>query len=136
MALGDNTAFFNETTFLLGDEQSGTTGISGIDITAVGGGAIDSPAAKVLFTLKEPLVGEAGPYTRLIVDTERNLQFEIQIMERYLDEEIAAITADRLAVQATFVEGGGTGSESMTLSAKGNNSVGPTLRRLYNLGYV
>ena len=72
MALGDNTAFFNETTFLLGDEQSGTTGISGIDITAVGGGAIDSPAAKVLFTLKEPLSGEAGPFTALINDDVRD----------------------------------------------------------------
>lgn len=136
MALGNNTAFFNETTFLLGDEQTANTGISGIDITAVGGGAIDSPAAKVLFTLKEPLVGETGPFTRLFIDTERNLQFKVELMSRYLDETIAVITSDRLAIQGTFVEGGGTGSENMTLSAKGPNSVGPTLRRLAHLGYV
>ena len=135
MALGNNTAFLNETTFLLGDKQTGTTGISGIDITAVGGGAIDSPAAKVLFTEKAAILGETG-YTRLIVDAERNLQFEVQLMSRYLNDTIAVITADRLAIQATFVEGGGTGSEVMNLSAKGNNSVGPTLRRLYHLGYV
>jgi hypothetical protein len=136
MALGNNIAFFNETTFLLGDEQTANTGISGIDITAVGGAAIDSPAAKVLFTLKEPLIGEAGPYTRLFIDTERDLQFEVQVMARYLDDTIAVITSDRLAIQGTFVEGGGTGSENMTLSAKGPNSVGPTLRRLAHLGYV
>ena len=57
-------------------------------------------------------------------------------MSRYLNDTIAVITADRVAIQATFVEGGGTGSEVMNLSAKGNNSVGPTLRRLYHLGYV
>ena len=57
-------------------------------------------------------------------------------MARYLDETIAVITSDRLAIQGTFVEGGGTGSENMTLSAKGPNSVGPTLRRLAHLGYV
>ena len=142
MALGDNTAFFNETTFLLGDEQSAngtdtsSTGISGIDITEPGGAAIDSPPAKVLFTEKAPLIGEAGPYTRLFVDDERTLQFEVKIMARYLDDVIAVITEDRVAVQGTFVEGGGTGSEGMTLSAKGPNSVGPTLRRLSHLGYV
>tara|TARA_E500000318_G_scaffold5817_1_gene5959 strand:+ start:129 stop:539 length:411 start_codon:yes stop_codon:yes gene_type:complete len=136
MALGDNTAFFNETTFLLGDEQTGTTGISGIAVTAVGGGAIDAPAAKVLFTEKPALEGEAGPYIRLFVDPERDLQFQVKVMARYLDEDIAVITSDRLAIQGTFKEGGGVGSEGMTLSAKGFNSVGPTLRRLYTLGYV
>jgi len=136
MALGDNKPFFNETTFLLGDEQTGTTGISGIAVTAVGGGAIDAPAAKVLFTEKPAIEAEAGPYTRLFVDPERDLQFNVQVMARYLDEDIAVITGDRLAIQGTFIEGGGPGSEGMTLSAKGFNSVGPTLRRLQVLGYV
>jgi hypothetical protein len=135
MALGDNTAFFNETTFLLGDEQSGTTGISGIDITAVGGGAIDSPAAKVLFTLKEPLSGEAGPFTALINDNVRDLSFEVSFFERYIGDTISVITADRLAIQGTLTQAT-TGGEIVALSAKGNNSVGPTLRRLYHLGYV
>ena len=136
MALGDNTAFFNETTFLLGDQQTGTTGISGMTITLVDGTAIEAPVAKVLFTEKAALEGEAGPYVRTVIDTERDLKFTLNIMGRYLDDTIAVISADRLAVQATFVEGGGIGSEQMALSAKGNNSVGPTLRRLYNLGYV
>tara|TARA_E500000318_G_C3422927_1_gene158015 strand:- start:140 stop:550 length:411 start_codon:yes stop_codon:yes gene_type:complete len=136
MALGDNKPFFNETTFLLGDEQTGTTGISGIAVTAVGGGAIDAPAAKVLFTEKDSLIGEAGPYIRLFVDTERDLQFEVELMARYLDEDISVITADRLAIQGTPKIGGGVSSEEVTLSAKGFNSVGPTLRRLQHLGYV
>jgi hypothetical protein len=135
MALGDNLPFFNETTFLLGDDQSGTTGISGTDITAVGGGAIDAPAAKVLFDLKEPLLGEAGPFTALIVDVERDLEFTVSFYERYVDETISVITADRLAIQGTLTQAT-TGGETVTLSAKGNNSVGPTLRRLYQLGYV
>jgi len=136
MALGDNKAFFNETTFLLGDEQTGTTGISGISVTAVGGGAIDAPAAKVLFTEKPATLGEAGPYIRDFVDPERNLQFRVNVMARYLDEDITVITGDRLAIQGTFKEGGGTSTEGMTLSAKGFNSIGPTLRRLQQLGYV
>jgi len=135
MALGDNLPFFNETTFLLGDDQSGTTGISGTDITAVGGGAIDAPAAKVLFDLKEPLLGEAGPFTALIVDVERDLEFTVSFDERYVDETISVITAERLAIQGTLPQAT-TGGETVTLSAKGNNSVGPTLRRLYQLGYV
>ncbi len=47
MALGDNKAFLNETTFLIEENTFATTAISGLDITAIGGGAIDSPAAKV-----------------------------------------------------------------------------------------
>jgi len=134
MALGDNTAFFNETTFLLGDQGTEQLGVSGMTITAVGGGAIDAPAAKVLFTKKAG--ADTSIYIRKVIDTVRDLEFTINIDARYLDETISVITADRLAVQATFVEGGGTGSENMVLSAKGNNSVGPTLRRLYTLGYV
>lgn len=222
MALGDNLPFLNETTFFIGDEQSGTTGISGTyvspnpqDITAFtvsgdlagtytkvndnryqkgtdsdgerynksgsrwslvdysgnevetvwygdgeypwevntwinfsggstapnnfrnfGGGSLDnSPAAKVLFNLKEPLVGEAGPFTALINDDARDLSFEVTFFERYVDETISVITADRLAIQATLTQAT-TGGEIVSLSAKGNNSVGPTVRRLYQLGYV
>ena len=135
MALGDNTAFFNETTFLLGDEQTANTGISGIDITAVGGDAIDSPAAKVLFTLKEPLLGEAGPFTALINDDVRDLSFKISFFERYIGDTISVITADRLSIQGTLTQAT-TGGEIVALSAKGPNSVGPTLRRLAHLGYV
>ncbi len=136
MTLGENLPFFNETTFLLGDEQTTeTTGISGIAITAVGGGAIDSPAAKVLFTNKAALMGEAGPFTALINDDVRNLSFSVSFMERYVGETISVITADRLAIQGTLTQAT-TGGEIVSLSAKGNNSVGPTLRRLYQLGYV
>tara|TARA_A100000172_G_C2954179_1_gene80140 strand:+ start:29 stop:451 length:423 start_codon:yes stop_codon:yes gene_type:complete len=140
MALGDNTAFFNETTFLLGDEQTTeTTGISGIAITDASGGAL-SPAiaGKVLFTRKAPILSEDGPFTRYITDTDRDLRFEVKVMERYMNSDpIAVITEDRLAIQAT-PEGSATTASTvaLTATAKGFNSVGPTLRRLHHLGYV
>lgn len=139
MALGDNKAFFNETTFLLGDQQSGTTAISGLDITAIGGGAIDSPVAKVLFTEKAAILGETFHLGK-ILDTSKNLQFEIKFGSRYFNEEIAIITAEREAIQVTLHVGLSAASVSTSqafqLSAKGFNSVGPTLRRLHHLGYV
>ena len=135
MALGDNLPFFNETTFGLADEQTTeNTGISGTDITAVGGGAIDAPAAKVLFNLQGGGPGEGGPFNALINDDERNLSFKVEYLQRYADETISIITADRLAIQATLPEG--ASGQIVALSAKGFNSVGPTLRRLYHLGYV
>lgn len=139
MALGDNTAFFNETTFLLG-ATTVDNGISGLDITAIGGGAIDSPAAKVLFTAKETLLGETGPHLGNIKDVARGLQFEFSFFSRYINEEISIITADREAIQVTLHEDLSAASigssQTFQLTAKGPNSVGPTLRRLNHLGYV
>ena len=43
MSLGENLPFFNETTFGLGDEQTTTTGVTGVQVS-------DSSAAKVLFS--------------------------------------------------------------------------------------
>lgn len=134
MALGDNLAFLNETTFGLADEQTSITGISGTDITAVGGGAIDAPTAKVLFDLQGGGPGEGGPFNALVNDVERNLSFKVEYLQRYADQTVSIITADRLAIQATLPEG--ASGQIIALSAKGFNSVGPTLRRLYHLGYV
>lgn len=139
MALGDNKAFLNETTFLIEENTFATTAISGLDITAIGGGAIDSPAAKVLFNAKEALLGEKF-HLGNIKDVARNLQFEFKFGSRYINEEISIITADREAIQVTLHEdlsaASIAGSETFQLTAKGPNSVGPTLRRLYHLGYV
>ena len=105
MALGDNTAFFNETTFGLGDEQTSVTGVSGISVS-------DDSGAKVLFTKLDSLNSVTVTTSAII----------------------AVINSDRLSTQFTFDST--ASSAFQTASAEEFNSVGPTLRRLYQLGYV
>ena len=123
MALGDNTAFFNETTFYLADEQTSVTGVSGIKSS-------DASAAKVLFTKLDSLNSVTVTTSAVIGDVE----YELDIDAAYDSQLIAVINSDRLATQFTFLSG--LSSAFQTASATGNNSVGPTLRRLYHLGYV
>ena len=79
MALGDNKAFFNETTFYLGDEQTGTTAISGISASEIDGTADNSGlVAKVLFTQKPNIVGETQ-LIREFVDQDRNLRYHVKM---------------------------------------------------------
>jgi len=121
MALGDNIAFFNETTFGLGDEQTSVTGVSGIKVS-------DGSSAKVLFTKEDTL-------NTVTVSTSAKINdviYELNIDTAYTGKEVAVINGGRLATQFTFA----SGASLQTLSAQGNNSVGPTLRRLYTLGYV
>ncbi len=141
MALGENTAFFNETTFTLGNEQTTDTAISGLNILPDGGGVSLSGTtpAKVLFNTREAILGETF-HLGNVRDPERNLQFEFRFGSRYINQEIAVITANREAIQVTLHESLSTASASSSqtfnLSAKGFNSVGPTLRRLWVMGYV
>ena len=123
MALGDNTAFFNETTFYLADEQTSVTGVSGIKTS-------DASAAKVLFTKLDSLNSVTVTTSAVI----GSFEYELDIDTAYNGELIAVINSDRLATQFTFASG--ASSDFQTASATGNNSVGPTLRRLYQLGYV
>lgn len=123
MALGDNTAFFNETTFYLADEQTSVTGVSGIKVS-------DVSTAKVLFTKLDSLNSVTVTTSAVIGDVE----YELDIDAAYDSQLIAVINSDRLATQFTFASG--ASSDFQTASATGNNSVGPTLRRLYHLGYV
>lgn len=123
MALGDNTAFFNETTFYLADEQTSVTGVSGIKVS-------DASVAKVLFTKLDSLNSATVTTSAVIGDVE----YELDIDAAYDSQLIAVINSDRLATQFTFLSG--LSSTFQTASATGNNSVGPTLRRLYHLGYV
>ena len=123
MALGDNTAFFNETTFYLADEQTSVTGVSGIKVS-------DVSTAKVLFTKLDSLNSVTVTTSAVIGDVE----YELYIDAAYDSQLIAVINSDRLATQFTFLSG--LSSTFQTTSATGNNSVGPTLRRLYHLGYV
>jgi hypothetical protein len=124
MALGDNTAFFNETTFYLADEQTSVTGVSGIKVS-------DASAAKVLFTNLDYLFNSVTVTTSAVIG---NIEYELDIDTAYDSQLIAVINSDRLATQFTFASG--ASSDFQTASATGNNSVGPTLRRLYHLGYV
>lgn len=123
MALGDNTAFFNETTFYLAEEQTSVTGVSGIKVS-------DASVAKVLFTKLDSLNSATVTTSAVIGDVE----YELDIDAAYDSQLIAVINSDRLATQFTFASG--ASSDFQTASATGNNSVGPTLRRLYHLGYV
>jgi hypothetical protein len=123
MALGDNLAFFNETTFGLADEQTSVTGVSGISVS-------DGSSAKVLFTKEDTLISNTIS-TSAKID---GIEYELDIDEAYDGKIISVIDGDRLSTQFTF--NSAFGSEFQTASAQGNNSVGPTLRRLYHLGYV
>lgn len=123
MALGDNTAFFNETTFYLANEQTSVTGVSGIKTS-------DASAAKVLFNQLDSLNSSTITFSATIGD----VAYELTVDDAYEGELIAVINPDRLATQITVAAAYDGGFA--TLSATGNNSVGPTLRRLYQLGYV
>ena len=123
MALGDNTAFFNETTFGLGDEQTSVTGVSGMLVS-------DGSGAKALFTKLDSLNSVTVTTSAMIGD----VAYELDIDTAYNGEIIAVINGDRLSTQFTFDST--ASSAFQTASAEGNNSVGPTLRRLYQLGYV
>lgn len=123
MALGDNTAFFNETTFGLGDEQTSVTGVSGMLVS-------DNSGAKALFTKLDSLNSVTVTTSAMI----GGVEYELDIDTAYNGEIIAVINGDRLSTQFTF--NSAASSAFQTASAEGFNSVGPTLRRLYLLGYV
>lgn len=123
MALGDNTAFFNETTFGLGDEQTSVTGVSGMLVS-------DNSGAKALFTKLDSLNSVTVTTSAMI----GGVEYELDIDTAYNGEIIAVINGDRLSTQFTFDST--ASSAFQTASAEGFNSVGPTLRRLYQLGYV
>ncbi len=125
MALGDNLAFLNETTFGLEDEQTSVTGVSGKIVS-------DGSSAKVLFN-KE---GTLNTHTATVSAKINDIVYEIDIDQAYAGKELAVINGDRIATQFTFTKALTGGSNLQTLSAQGTNSVGPTLRRLYHLGYV
>ena len=123
MALGDNLAFFNETTFGLADEQTSVTGVSGISVS-------DGSSAKVLFTKEDTLISNTISTSAKIDD----IEYELNIDTAYNGKIIAVIDSNRLSTQFQFLSA--ESNKFQPLSAQGNNSVGPTLRRLYHLGYV
>ncbi len=126
MALGDNQAFFNETTFELAGDDTFVTGASGIKSS-------DGSPAKLLFNYDQ--ADPTPTATSLFVTTSAAINdviYEMKIDIGYNALDFAVINSDRLATQFTFNQSLST----QTLSAQGHNSVGPTLRRLYQLGYV
>jgi hypothetical protein len=122
MSLGENLPFFNETTFGLGDEQTTTTGVTGVKVS-------DSSAAKVLFTKLDTLNTTFVSTSARIND----IEYHLNINTAYDSQVLAVINKDRLATQFTFLS---SITDFQQLSAQGFNSVGPNLRRLYHLGYV
>ena len=90
MALGDNTAFFNETTFYLADEQTSVTGVSGIKTS-------DASAAKVLFNQLDSLNSSTITFSATIGD----VAYELTVDDAYEGELIAVIDPARLATQIT-----------------------------------
>ena len=92
----------------------------------------DGSAAKVLFTKEDTLNSNFATTSAKIDD----VVYKLQIDTKYVGKELAVINGDRLATQFTFNNELTAGTNFQTASAQGNNSVGPTLRRLYHLGYV
>jgi hypothetical protein len=138
--LGTNIAFLDETTFLLANKQTTHSGVSGIRSVPV-------TTAKVLFNKIDRSLLTTKNLSSIVSDVSAKIDdtvFRLSINNAYHNEIISVINADRLSTQFTFVTSGGGAlatataavSGFVTLSAQGNNSVGPTLRRLYNLGYV
>ena len=125
MALGDNTAFFNETTFGLADEQDTTTsGVSGIKASA--------GAGKILFNVIPEAHSTKVTTSSAVIN---DVKYELTIGNRYDGKLFAVINEDRTSTQFTFASASAV-TNLQVLSAQGNNSVGPTLRRLFHLGYV
>ena len=110
MGLGDNIAFFNETTFGLGDEQSTTTG------------------AKVVFNKLDNISTISSTHSATIED----VVYAFEVAGNYHGEIISIVNEKRLSTQVTV----NTGTNFQAATATGFNSVGPTLRRLNQLGYV
>jgi len=121
--LNENSPFFNE--LLFGDSGTYANGVSGIAVS-------DDSAAKILFNADDLTAGQ----TTVITTSARinDVVYELDIFNGYHGSVLAVINGERLATQFQF--NSGASSEFQTASAQGNNSVGPTLRRLYPLGYV
>tara|TARA_E500000318_G_scaffold10944_1_gene9621 strand:+ start:2662 stop:3042 length:381 start_codon:yes stop_codon:yes gene_type:complete len=123
--LNENSPFFNE--ILFGDSGTYANGVSGIAVS-------DDSTAKVLFNVTDLIPG-AGNTTVVTTSAKINdVNYEIDLFNGYHGSVLAVINGERLATQFTF--NSADGSAFQTVSAQGNNSVGPTLRRLYHLGYV
>jgi len=124
MGLGDNIAFFNETTFGLGDEQSTTTGVSGLHYHPIAAGS----GAKVIFNKLDNISTVVSTHSATIED----VVYAFQVAGNYHGQIISIVNEKRLSTQVTV----NTGTNFQAATATGFNSVGPTLRRLNQLGYV
>jgi hypothetical protein len=131
MALGDNIAFFNETTFGLGDEQTTTTGVSGLHYFPIAAGS----GAKVVFNKLNSLATTAtalGAGVKALSAKIGDVTYALHVNGAYHGEIISIVNEKRLSTQITV----NSATNMQTASAEGFNSVGPTLRRLHQLGYV
>ena len=139
--LGSNSAFFNENEF---GGTNLTDGITGIKVSD------GDTTAKVLFN-KSSDQGHAFVVQSVSAKID-GITYEMDIAAGYSGSVIAVQNANRESTQFTFVSGSSnlittasvkrhgaislSATQMATLSAQGFNSVGPTLRRLYQMGYV
>ncbi len=121
--LNENSPFFNE--ILFGDGGTYANGVSGIAVS-------DDSTAKVLFNADDLVSGQ----TTIVTTSAKinDVDYELDIYNGYHNKVLAVINGERLATQFQF--NSASSSAFQTNSAQGNNSVGPTLRRLWTLGYV
>lgn len=116
--LGENISF--DTEAFIGDTSKlGLTGIDGLNTSKLLWNVGDSDGNTTTITTSALLAGN---------------EYEIDIDAGYHGKVVAVIDADRLSTQFQF--NSAASSEFQTASAQGNNSVSPTLKRLYHLGYV
>ncbi len=128
--LGENTPFHNQ--ILFGENGTYSDGVSGF-LTS------DGKAAKVLFN------GVNDGNTTVITTSAviNSTVYEMDIMAGRHNQLMAVINDERLATQFTFNSAFSAYSPSVSgtvgsqiLSAQGHNSVSPTMRRLWGLGYI
>ena len=127
--LGENTPFHNQ--ILFGENGTYSDGVSGF-LTS------DGKAAKVLFN------GVNDGNTTVITTSAviNSTVYEMDIMAGRHNQLMAVINDERLATQFTFNSAISASNPSdglvgsQILSAQGNNSVSPTMRRLWGLGYI
>lgn len=143
--LGANSAFFNESQFGFNSTVTLADGVSG---TRTSDG---STTAKVLYNVSDKHDG----FTTVIQSVSakiNDITYELDILGSYHNKVIAVVNDNRESTQFTFNSGASllittaakkrhagnplSATALATVSAQGFNSVGPTLRRLYNLGYV
>ena len=112
-----NLSFNNEIVFGAGSTTDGVSGIAGTNTSKILYNADDKGTNTTVVTTSATLNGT---------------EYELDIFAGYNGSTLAIIDKDRFSTQFVFA----SGSSTQTETASGYISVGPTLRRLHQLGYV
>lgn len=112
-----NLSFNNELLFGGGSVTDGVSGIAGTNTSKILYNADDKGTDTTVITTSATLDGT---------------EYELDLFAGYHGSTLAIIDKDRFSTQFVFA----SGSSTQTETASGYISVGPTLRRLHQLGYV